>query len=503
MAAGSPTTHPNSPKTTYTEELAKLIALLKNGVVTREEGDISDLAEETLQKTALAVSSDSRSGTTADAQYQWFTQVACDIPRTHDVDFPATKEFAEHLIKQSRDVHTYAQKHFGASVTGIDDIDNYIFTMIGIKSRKVARGKAILDRMYALPEMKHVLDDLIGAKEAVTPAVQTSNFLSLLKARGLEEAISDPKGFPVPHIAKLLTKYHTEELAKSRVALYHALSYHLQERLFPHFSEYNTVEKRAKYVADVFAETDTIAFESQTDLVLRDSGIDIVPKELSKFTQLRLLNLSSNPIRVLPDIFNSFPSLQVVAMSNSFLRALPPSFTSLSMLDKLFMSNTELSTLPHDFGKLERLREVLLFKNNLKELPESIGGLKNLEKLIVCKTQLRSIPESVGLLDTLQTLELNDNKITHVPETLSNLASLRSLLLNNNEIEKLPDIFKPLRKLEELQVRKNKLTDLPESLKYRRRTLQYLEITENNFPEPYPAVLREHHFEHSQYFHIA
>ena len=179
---------------------------------------------------------------------------------------------------------------------------------------------------------------------------------------------------------------------------------------------------------------------STTALDLKNCKLTELPSSISKFTDLRKLDLGNNALSMLPD-------------------ALPPS------LETLFCLNNAFATIPPAVAALPRLR-MLSFKS----------------------CQLRDLG-SAPLPASLAWLILTDNQLVVLPETLGRLTGMRKLMLANNRLGSLPQSMAAMRELELLRLANNRLTALPPWL-YALPKLTWLAIAGNPFVAPAPARAR-------------
>ena len=93
-------------------------------------------------------------------------------------------------------------------------------------------------------------------------------------------------------------------------------------------------------------------------LQLRRKVFTAFPKELNKFSNLKVLDLSKNKIKAFPD-----------------------SLAFLSNLKTLHLSRNQIELIPATIALLKSLEELDLWNNYIDELPEELTHLKNLRML--------------------------------------------------------------------------------------------------------------------------
>ena len=84
------------------------------------------------------------------------------------------------------------------------------------------------------------------------------------------------------------------------------------------------------------------------------------------------------------------------------MRALPPEISRLTELEILDLSKHQLSKLPPAIGELRSLRRLDLSGNQLIELPPELGNLKSLEFLDLRGNRLTSLPAALAYLISLE-----------------------------------------------------------------------------------------------------
>ena len=189
-----------------------------------------------------------------------------------------------------------------------------------------------------------------------------------------------------------------------------------------------------------------------------------LPDELAALTELRSLFLPYNQFTELPEVVGSLGKLRSLNLSYNQLSTLPDVVGQLSNLRSLYLRKNQLSSLPESVGQLSNLRSLYLRKNQLSSLPESVGQLSNLRSLNLSSNQLSTLPESVGQFSNLRSLYLSSNQLSSLPESVGQFSNLRSLYLSDNQLSTLSDIVGQLSNLTSLNLWNNQLSSLPESI---------------------------------------
>lgn len=139
------------------------------------------------------------------------------------------------------------------------------------------------------------------------------------------------------------------------------------------------------------------------------------PKEILKFINLKVLDLSDNSFTHIPSTINVLAKLEILRLDGNNITTIPPQIGELVNLTEL-----GLGTAGHR-------------QNYITILPSTIGNLSKLERLDIAYNRLSTIPSDIGNLTNLRVLHLQHNNLTTFPQELSNLRNLEELYLNNNE----------------------------------------------------------------------
>ncbi|XP_022186448.2 leucine-rich repeat-containing protein 58 [Nilaparvata lugens] len=200
--------------------------------------------------------------------------------------------------------------------------------------------------------------------------------------------------------------------------------------------------------------------KDKTSMLLHYNSLTHVPENLSKFMNLRKLDISNNRIYQLPDAITRLP-LRTLIAKNNFL---DEDFLSVKTLEHLAntleilnLSGNNLSFIPEQILQLTRLKYLYLGENRLQEIPHNINRLIRLEILNVGGNQLISVPSTVGQLSELRALILSNNQLDSLPASVANLNRLTILQLHKNKLRTLPTEIIALKNLSELSLRDNPL----------------------------------------------
>ncbi|RZF41147.1 hypothetical protein LSTR_LSTR010799 [Laodelphax striatellus] len=179
----------------------------------------------------------------------------------------------------------------------------------------------------------------------------------------------------------------------------------------------------------------------KTAMLLHYNNLTHIPENLSKFMNLKKLDISNNRIHQLPDAITRLPLRTLIAKNN--------------ILDEDFLSVKTLEVLTNTLENLN------LSGNNLSFIPEQILQFTRLKYLYLGENRLQEIPQNINRLNRLEILNVGGNQLTSVPSTVGQLGELRALILSNNQLDSLPASVANLKRLTILQLHKNKLRTLP------------------------------------------
>jgi len=192
------------------------------------------------------------------------------------------------------------------------------------------------------------------------------------------------------------------------------------------------------------------------------------PQELGRYTELAVLNFSSNILKDMPDEVLSLPKLELLRLDSNYIRDLSakPDFAAskiaylsarhnsmksvdskmltLPALKQLDLSNNQITGF-YGFRSVKdeiniHIDAIDLSDNKLKDIPEELYAVHDLKKLYLGNNQIRSVEIDSSMFDNLELLNLSDNPITRISDEFFQLNSLQTLLLHNTKIEKIDSI---------------------------------------------------------------
>eukprot|EP00058_Branchiostoma_floridae_P023732 XP_002609222.1 hypothetical protein BRAFLDRAFT_125970 [Branchiostoma floridae] len=193
---------------------------------------------------------------------------------------------------------------------------------------------------------------------------------------------------------------------------------------------------------DLFPEqlTETAGALDCKTLLLTHNRIAILPRAISQFQSLQVLDFSSNHLSYISEEIVQLPKLRTLIVKNNRLdeSALPKNLELAPSLEVLNLSGNLFTDFPTQFTQMDKLKALYLGGNRIRTLPSEIENMQGLELLYLGGNYLTSVPVEVSTLSNLSCLVLCDNRLQHLPKELSRMRSLRSLSLHNNMLTTLP-----------------------------------------------------------------
>src|SRR6476469_1349319 len=192
--------------------------------------------------------------------------------------------------------------------------------------------------------------------------------------------------------------------------------------------------------------------------------LSALPEELRSLVNLRSIDLSGNPFGKIPELLLEIKQLESLNLNSINLKEIPKEIGQLSNLTELNLRYNQIIQIPEVLGQLSNLRVLHLFNNQIAQIPEALAQLSNLIELYLGYNQITQIPKALAQLSNLTVLHLWHNQITQIPEALAQLSKLTELVLWHNQITQIPEALAQLSKLTELVLWHNQITQLPDAL---------------------------------------
>lgn len=127
---------------------------------------------------------------------------------------------------------------------------------------------------------------------------------------------------------------------------------------------------------DVFADDDKKPSLEIESIILHHNRLNTLPENLSKYSNLQVLDVSNNGLKILPDVFEYCPLTTLIAKNNSLIN----------------------DSLPKSFSACPTLRELNLSGNNLMHFPEQVFDFINIKYLYLGGNRISSISRNIWKL---------------------------------------------------------------------------------------------------------
>ncbi|KAJ8376507.1 hypothetical protein SKAU_G00070870 [Synaphobranchus kaupii] len=187
-----------------------------------------------------------------------------------------------------------------------------------------------------------------------------------------------------------------------------------------------------------------------------------LPPALMQLPQLQEWQLHRTGLQKIPRFISTFDNLIVLDLSRNAIAEIPKEIGQLTRLRELLVSYNRVSNVPEELGSCENLEKLELSSNrDLDELPTQLSNLKKLYHLDLSMNQFTSIPESILNLPALEWLDMGGNSLQSLPEDIHRMEKVHTLWLQRNELEYLPDNISRMHSLDTLVLSSNKLRDIP------------------------------------------
>jgi Leucine-rich repeat (LRR) protein len=106
-----------------------------------------------------------------------------------------------------------------------------------------------------------------------------------------------------------------------------------------------------------------------------------LPEDLSRFINLKELDLSKNKLSDLPSFIGGFDSLEILSLERNKFTKLPIEICQLGALKSLKIGSNDIAAIPDCIEYASNLEFLDLYDNPLGYLPQSVMRLKKLKKI--------------------------------------------------------------------------------------------------------------------------
>ena len=150
--------------------------------------------------------------------------------------------------------------------------------------------------------------------------------------------------------------------------------------------------------------------------------------EFQNLEGIRIVATSEKNLQIVFNILSKLKKLKYLSV-NCGLQQLPTNITKLTELKFLSLTDNNLTKLPKDFYKLKKLEYLNLgtitghFQkgNDFKEIPKEVFKLKKLRFLYIRDNKIQEIPKSIRKLKNLHYLSCGANKIKYISPKIAKL----------------------------------------------------------------------------------
>jgi len=119
-----------------------------------------------------------------------------------------------------------------------------------------------------------------------------------------------------------------------------------------------------------------------------------------------------------------------LSFSKMKLTTLPDSLSKFKNLKHLDLSKNKFTELPDFIGDMSSITEINLEKNKFDHLPLEFCRMKNVERLIINRNFLSTLPSCVEYMTSLKYIDLYDNPVASLPESFERMQNLEKMDLS-------------------------------------------------------------------------
>ncbi|MNU78313.1 Leucine Rich repeats (2 copies) [compost metagenome] len=195
------------------------------------------------------------------------------------------------------------------------------------------------------------------------------------------------------------------------------------------------------------------------ELHLSNSSITVIDSSFNRFTLLKVLDLSYNPVTEISETA-SIPSLKELNVSNGSynpwkIGAIGKAFPKLEQLD---LSNNQLSFIWSGLQSLGNLVHLNVSDNQLIDIPVEVMYLSNLKELNISKNEIKLQANELGALWSLEKLDISGNSglsTDNLVLSISENKRLKNLVIDGNELSS-----KSIQLLSQMNLERLELTEV-------------------------------------------
>ncbi|XP_051977540.1 leucine-rich repeat-containing protein 39 isoform X2 [Xyrauchen texanus] len=186
-----------------------------------------------------------------------------------------------------------------------------------------------------------------------------------------------------------------------------------------------------------------------------------LPAALVQLTQIQEWQLHRTGLQKIPRFISSFENLIVLDLSRNSVTEIPKEIDigHCENLEKLELAmNQDLDELPVQLSNLKKLYHLDLSMNQFTTIPDCVVNLPSLEWLDMGSNRLESLPDDIHRMEKLHTLWLPRNELEYLPDNISRMQSLDTLVLSKNKLRDIPPLMEGMSNLRFVNFRDNPLT---------------------------------------------
>lgn len=188
-----------------------------------------------------------------------------------------------------------------------------------------------------------------------------------------------------------------------------------------------------------------------------------IPLFLKDNTDILSLNLSSNNLKKIPDFINDLTKLQNLNLSKNIKLQNIDIIQNINNLQVLDLYLLSLKTMPEFIYKLKYLESIFLW--NVYKFKSPLNCFPNLKNIRwYGSQQLKELPDGICMNQSILNFDFAMNNISLIPTDIKNLKNLKNCSFHNNVLTTLPDEFFHLTQLKKLDISNNQFKHLPEQL---------------------------------------
>lgn len=141
---------------------------------------------------------------------------------------------------------------------------------------------------------------------------------------------------------------------------------------------------------------------NSTTLDLESLGLEQVPPEIARLTQLETLDLEDNRLTEFPIVVTQLVNLTRLDLDSNQITSIPPEITQLTQLETLRLEHNQLTEFPIVITQLENLSQLDLDDNQITSIPPEIASMRSLNHLGLSGNNISSLPSELAELVQLQ-----------------------------------------------------------------------------------------------------